>query len=176
MSRVTAYPAGGVHVGQALGFDAAATDPQQPLADTAYSFVMQRQDCATCPRVDVARWDHVRTGGFVVPQLTPDSHLYLVATVTDDQGATSSRTLQLDPQPVSLVVTSTPGRAGVHIAQTSQLVMGSTVQVSAPRSTRKNGVKWVFVRWSDGGARTHAVTVWDPSVELTAVYKRKRRS
>jgi hypothetical protein len=35
-------------------------------------------------------------------------------------------------------------------------------------------VRWVFVRWSDGGARRHQVTVWDPSVVLKAVYRRAR--
>ena len=37
--------------------------------------------------------------------------------------------------------------------------MGSTVRLVAPTCTRKNGVRWVFVRWSDGGARKHDVTV-----------------
>ena len=52
--------------------------------------------------------------------------------------------------------------------------MGSTVRLVAPRSQRKNGVRWVFVRWSDGGARKHDVTVWDPALTVKAVYRRSR--
>ena len=100
---MTAYPAGLFSIGQTLGFDVAGTDPQQTLPATAYSFVMQRQDCASgCPRVEVQRWTGTMTGQFVVPAMPYPSHLYLVATVTDAQGATGSRELRIDPQPVLL--------------------------------------------------------------------------
>jgi hypothetical protein len=57
---------------------------------------------------------------------------------------------------------------------TGPVVVGSTVRVAAPRVQLRKGVRWVFVRWSDGGARTHDVTVWDPMVRLTALYQRRR--
>ena len=73
VTRVTAYPAGLFSIGQTLGFDAAATDPQETLSSTAYSFVVQRQDCASgCPRVEVQRWTgtmhrSVRRAGDALP-------------------------------------------------------------------------------------------------------------
>jgi len=172
VTRLTAYPDGAFYVGQTLGFDAAATDPEQPLADSAYSFVMQRQDCDACARVEVQRWTHVGSGQFDVPALPATGHLWLVASVVDDQGAVGTRELRLDPQLVNLTVDAKPPR--LHVSGSGPLVRGSTVQVSAPRHKLKRGVRWVFVRWSDGGARRHSVTVWDPAVELTAIYKRQR--
>ena len=59
VTRVTTYPAGGVHVGQTIGFDAAATDPQQLLPDSAYSFAMRaaglRQRLPAGPGADLDR-------------------------------------------------------------------------------------------------------------------------
>ena len=108
MTRVTTYPAGGFYVGQLLGFDAAATDPQQALPDSAYSFAMERQDCDSgCPRVLVRTWTGVRSGQFLVPQLPYPSHLYLVATATDAHGATGRSELRIDPRAVALTVKAT---------------------------------------------------------------------
>ena len=108
MTRVTTYPAGGFYVGQTLGFDAAATDPQQALPDSAYSFAMERQDCDSgCPRVLVRTWTGVGSGQFVVPELPYPSHLYLVATATDAHGATGRGELRIDPRPVALTVKAT---------------------------------------------------------------------
>ncbi|HEX5090557.1 MAG TPA: PKD domain-containing protein, partial [Nocardioides sp.] len=174
VTRLTSSPGGGFHVGQTIGFDAAATDPDQQLPDTAYSFVMQRQDCAGCARVEVRRWDHVASGRFVVPPMPAGSHLQLVVTVTDDQGAIGTMELRLDPQLVTLTVRTRPRGLDAVGRHSVQLVRGATVEVKARRSVRRHGVRWVFVRWSDGGARKHQVTVWDPSVMLRAIYRRAR--
>jgi len=173
VTRLTAYPAGGFYVGQTIGFDAAATDPEESLPATAYSFVMQRQDCAGCARVEVQRWDHVGSGRFQVPAMSAASHLYLVVTTTDDHRATGTKEVRLDPQLVTLTVNTRPrGLDAALSRQSVQLVRGATTQVKARRSLHRKGVRWVFVRWSDGGARRHQVTVWDPSVVLKAVYRR----
>ena len=181
VTRVTAYPAGGFYVGQILGFDAAATDPQQVLPDSAYSFVMERQDCDSgCPRVVVGRWTGVAYGRFTVPELPYPSHLFLVATVTDAQGATGRSELRIEPQPVALTVKATRKlRVDVDGARhksgwSGRVVMGATVRLAAPRSQTRNGVRWVFVRWSDGGARKHDLTVWGQTLTVKAVYRRVR--
>jgi glucose/arabinose dehydrogenase len=181
VTQVTTYPAGGFYVGQTLGFDAEATDPQQALPDSAYSFAMERQDCDSgCPRVVVRTWTGVGSGQFVVPELPYPSHLYLVATATDAHGATGRGELRIDPRPVALTVKATRKLRvdvdGVHHRRgwSGLLVMGTTVRLVAPRSQTKNGVRWAFVRWSDGGARRHDVTVWDPALTVKAVYRRVR--
>jgi PKD repeat protein len=180
VTRVTAYPAGGYSVGQTLGFDAAAVDAQQELPDSAYSFVVLRQDCeAGCPRTEVGRWAGVQNGQYVVPALPYAAHLVLVATVTDAQGASASRALRLDPRPAALTVKAPRGLAVTVDGSRAKtwrgtVVVGSTVTLSAPRRQTVKGVRYVFVRWSDGGARSHAVTLWDAATTIKAVYRRAR--
>jgi glucose/arabinose dehydrogenase len=182
ITRVTTYPSGGYYVGQALGFDAAATDPEQVVPPTAFSFTMERQDCASgCPRVPVQTWTGVASGQFVVPPMPYPSHLFLVATATDVHGASDRSEVRIDPRPVSLTVRATK-RLRLTVAGAStpgtwsrQLVMGSTVRLVAPRSQRRHGARWVFVRWSDGGARVHDLTAWNPATTVKAVYRKARR-
>ncbi len=172
VTRVTAYPSGGYHVGQTIGFDAAATDPQQALPDSAYSFTMEGQACDSgCPRVVLRTWAGVRSGQFLVPALPYPSHLYLVATATDAHGATGRSELRIEPRPVTLTVKA---NHKLRVDGSATLVMGSTVRLVAPRSQKRKGVRWVFVRWSDGGARKHDVTVWGPSLTVKAVYRKAR--
>jgi hypothetical protein len=179
LTRVTAYPAGGFSVGQTLGFDAAGTDPQQTLPASAFSFRMLRQDCRSgCRRVEVRRWTGTLTGQFVVPAMPYPSRLFLVATVRDAQGETGSRELRIDPKPVRLRVRTGAGLS-VTVAGTShrggwagRVVAGTRVRLSAPRVQVRDGVRWRFVRWSDGGARSHVLQVWDQKVSVRAIYRR----
>ena len=183
VTRVSTYPEGTFYVGQTLGFDAAATDPQQPdLPASAYSFVMERQDCDSgCPRVVVQRWTAVNTGRFVVPALPYPSHLYLTASATDAQGATGSRTLRIDPRPGLLTVQTRGAKLKVTVdgvdrkgGWSGPVVAGSTVRLVAPRHQSRHGVRYVFVKWTDGGARKHDVVVWEPGKTVKAVYRRVR--
>jgi PKD repeat protein len=180
VTRVSTYPEGTWYVGQTLGFDAAATDPQQDLPDSAYSFVMERQDCDSgCPRVVVQRWTGVSTDRFVVPAMPYPSHLYLTASVTDDHGATGARTVRIEPRRGSLTVQVRSARLAVSVdgvdrkgGWSGAVVVGSTVRVMAPRHQFKKGVRYVFVKWTDGGARKHDIVVWETPVTVKAVYRR----
>jgi hypothetical protein len=180
LTRVTTYPAGGFSTGQTLGFDAAASDLQEQVPDSAYSFVMYRQDCASgCPRTPVQRWDGVQNGQFTVPQLPYPSRLVLVATVRDSQGLTATRELVVEPQPAVLrvkggrkVPVTLDGETGRTVSRT--VVAGTTVTVSAKKVVTRKGVRYRFVRWSDGGARTHTVTAWAASTTITAKYRKVR--
>ena len=182
VNRVSTYPDGTWAVGQTLGFDAAATDPQQDLPDSAFSFVLERQDCDSgCPLVAVQRWTGVRVGQFQVPAMPYPSHLYLTATVTDDHGATDSRTVRIDPRPTTLTVQSRRHRLHVSVdgvdhkdGWSQQYVVGSTVRLVAPKRQVKKGVRYVFVRWTDGGARKHDVLLGEAPLAVKAVYRRAR--
>jgi hypothetical protein len=50
--------------------------------------------------------------------------------------------------------------------------VGESVQVTAPKRQWHDGVLYEFVRWSDDGARVHAVVVPDTRLRLRAVYRR----
>ena len=181
VTGLNTYPEGTWYVGQTLGFTATAADAQQALPDSAYALVMERQDCESgCPRVVAQRWTGVSTGQFLVPAMPYPSHLYLTATVTDGEGATATRTVRIEPRPASLSV-----KAGHKLkvkvdgeprkgAWSGTVVAGSAVQLVAPRSQSRHGVRYVFVRWTDGGARKHSVTVWETPIAVRAVYRRVR--
>jgi PKD repeat protein len=83
------------------------------------------------------------------------------------------------PGLVSLTVRTKRGKLHVRVdgadrkgGWSGQVVAGTEVRLVAPRRQVKKGVRWVFVRWSDGGARKHDVQLWDPAVTLTAIYRR----
>jgi hypothetical protein len=50
--------------------------------------------------------------------------------------------------------------------------VGASVPVRAPKQQWHDGVLYEFVRWSDGGARVHAVLVPETRTRLRAVYRR----
>ncbi len=182
VTGLNTFPEGTWYVGQTLGFTATASDAQQDLPESAYSLVMERQDCDSgCPRVMVQRWAGVSTGQFVVPAMPYPSHLYLTATVTDEHGATGSRTVRIEPRQGSLTVETRRDKLKVKVdgvkrkgGWTETVVVGSTVRLVAPRSQVKKGVRYVFVRWTDGGARKHDRVVGETPVTVRAVYRRAR--
>jgi glucose/arabinose dehydrogenase len=83
------------------------------------------------------------------------------------------------PRLVGLTVRTKRGKLHVRVdgedrlgGWSGQVLAGTEVRLVAPRHQVKKGVRWVFVRWSDGGARKHEVTVWDPTTVLWAIYRR----
>jgi hypothetical protein len=88
------------------------------------------------------------------------------------------------PTPVAVAmftVLTRPGRLLVEVDHvrraggwSTDLAVGTRVRLVAPRQQVKKGVRWVFVRWSDGGARKHDVTVPGPGLVVRAVYRRAR--
>jgi glucose/arabinose dehydrogenase/PKD repeat protein len=54
------------------------------------------------------------------------------------------------------------------------LPVGTTVSVVAPKSQMKKDVRYVFVRWKDGGPRKRIVTVGEAPLVLKAIYRKAR--
>jgi hypothetical protein len=52
------------------------------------------------------------------------------------------------------------------------LKVGKVVWLAAPQAQTRRGQRWVFVRWSDGGARVHRIVIGDRRVDLRATYRR----
>ena len=169
-------------VGQTISYDATATDPQEVLPSSAYTWLVERQDCATgCPRTTVAT-STGKTGSFVVPEMPYPSHLFLTVTVTDAQGLTGTSTRQLEPRTTALTFTTSPGGGVVtvagsdHVAAYNQtFVPGAHVPVSVPDVRVVNGANYSFTSWSDGGGRGHTVTVPTSATTYTASYTRQNR-
>ena len=59
---------------------------------------------------------------------------------------------------------------------TTQVQVGRRVGVAAPRAQVYRGFRYVFVRWSDGGAASHTFRMPDGTAVRRAVYRRAGRA
>lgn len=120
----------------------------------------------------------------VVDRLYAPDHEYpstilLTASVIDDRLMTTYRSVELQPRPSELVLSSRPRGARLkatgHVGEgTYTYIENSRLTVSAPKRQRMRGKVWLFRRWSDGGARTHEVVAAAGGLALRAVYRRQR--
>lgn len=85
--------------------------------------------------------------------------------------------MRLDPKSVSLTVGTSVTGLSILVngfwrvdGWTEQFVAGRSVRVTAPISQTRSGVRYGFVRWSDGGDRSHLVHLGDTPFSLEAVY------
>ena len=107
-----------------------------------------------------------------------DSFYEVELTVTDSDGLTDSRTIEVRPETVGLTLEGAPHGAPLSysgIAGTAPMVrtaaIGYRTTVSAGERFVSGGREWIFDHWSDGGARAHDVTVPASTTTLTAHYR-----
>ncbi|HYI36343.1 MAG TPA: PKD domain-containing protein [Thermoleophilaceae bacterium] len=107
-----------------------------------------------------------------------DSFYTVQLTATDSGGLTHKRTITIRPETVALKIDSQPAGAPVSWAgtdltapHTGTSAVGFKTAVGAAERFSSGGKTYVFDRWSDGGARSHAVTVPATALNLTAVYR-----
>uniref|UniRef100_UPI0035686810 PKD domain-containing protein n=1 Tax=Nocardioides sp. TaxID=35761 RepID=UPI0035686810 len=170
-------------VGDTIDFAATATDAQQDLPDSAYTWQVAIQHCpSVCHTHGIATYPGTRTGSFTAPDHEYPSNLLLNVTVTDDQGLTDSESVQIDPKSVAMNFATSPSGGPLTIAGSSAtaphsqtFIVGSGFNVSVPATRTINGAEYEFASWSDGGARTHAVVAPANPATLTATYARRNR-
>jgi glucose/arabinose dehydrogenase/PKD repeat protein len=170
-------------VGDQIGFSATATDAQQSLPDSAFSWSLSIQHCpSVCHTHPIQTWVGQRTGSFQAPDHEYPSNLLLQVTVTDDQGLSDTETIQLDPESVAITFASNPTGAALTVAgnavaapHTQTFIQGSGFNVSAPATRQVGGANYSFTSWSDGGTATHAVVAPATPATLTASYTRQNR-
>ena len=116
----------------------------------------------------------VSSGTFVAPNHDWPSHLELVLTATAN-GLSASQTIQLQPKTANLTLNSTPSGAQLTMGAdtapapfTETFIQNATTDVTAPTATTIGGTQYAFSAWSDGGARTHTVTIPRNDSSLTA--------
>jgi hypothetical protein len=116
------------------------------------------------------------SGSFTAVDHEYPAHLELRLTARDSDGNTATVVRRLDPRTVPVTLTSRP--SGLQLAFgsrtaptpfTSTAIVGSTLTAAAPSPQTLSGGTYAFQRWSDGGARSHNVTVGATATTLTAV-------
>jgi hypothetical protein len=83
------------------------------------------------------------------------------------QPKTVNLTFQSNPTGLQLTAGLTTARAPFTITA----IQKSAIQLTAP-DQRYRGKNYVFVSWSDGGARSHIVTAPATATTYTATYRR----
>lgn len=164
-----------------LYFQGRADDPEEgALADGDLSWRFVLHHCSgtkSCHAHTLETRPDGGHGGFTVPEHEYPSHVEVRLTATDSTGASRTVSRLVYPQTAKLAIKSTPpgaqlvagSRAGkAPFVYTAML--DSIVTVSAPLKQTIGGRAYRFVRWSDGGARTHRVKL-SSSRTLTAVYR-----
>ena len=121
------------------------------------------------------------TGSFQIPTTGHDYHgetrYKVTLTATDSTGLVDTETVYVEPQKVSLNLQTQP--AGLQVSLDGQprttplsydTLVGFRHTVEAPSTQCVAGTQYQFQSWSDGGARSHTVTVPASATTLTARY------
>ncbi len=108
-----------------------------------------------------------------------DSHYRVTLVATDPDGLDDSTTISIHPTTTTLDLLSEPaadapvsygGSEGTTPVSRTTAV-GYRTTVSAAFAYERQGLHYVFDRWSDGGARSHEITVPSSASALTAIYR-----
>jgi glucose/arabinose dehydrogenase/PKD repeat protein len=106
-----------------------------------------------------------------------DSYYEITLRATDSDGLVGTRTIQIRPETVPLSLRSEPagaplsyGGAAVAAPFDHAAAIGFRTTVSAAEGFTSDGRPFVFDGWSDGGARSHELTVPAAATTLTARY------
>ena len=102
-----------------------------------------------------------------------DTSYELVLTATDSDGLQASRSVTIRPQKANLTIASSPAGMSVNvdgIATTTPVTIDELVgfQLTLDAPSPQSG--YTFSSWSDGGARSHTVTVPAGGQTITATY------
>jgi glucose/arabinose dehydrogenase len=165
-------------VGDQIAFSGSATDSEDgPLPASAYEWRVIVHHCpSNCHLHQIEVFSGVKQGVFVAPDHDYPSWLEIQLTVTDSDGLTDTKAVEVQPKTVTIGLQTLP-TSGLSLAVdgattvspgSKTVIKGSNNTVSAPAQTL-NGSEYAFGAWSDGGGATHNVTV-NQDTTLTAVF------
>ncbi len=167
--------------GDSIDFSATATDAEQTLPDSAYTWRVILNHCPSNCHQHGSSPIVGRSGSFIAPDHDYPAYLTIKLTVTDaglpgGQGLSDTKSVNIYPRTHQLTLRSTvPGvQLGLDGAVdpspfTSQVIENSHHTVSAPKEVKALGVDYAFSSWSDGGAATHTLVASGDST-LVASY------
>jgi glucose/arabinose dehydrogenase len=164
-------------VGDTINFSGHATDAQDgtlPASALSWQVILHHGGHTH----GVQSFAGVAAGSFSAPDHDYPSYLEVQLTARDSGGMTATTSVNLQPRTANLTFQSSPSAlqltAGLTTARapfTITAIVNGSVQVIAP-DQRYHGKNYVFVSWSDGGARQHGITVPATNATYTATYRR----
>lgn len=107
-----------------------------------------------------------------------DSYYRVTLTGTDSRGVSTSKTVTIVPQTTGLTITSVPAGAPILYAGYPQVAgpfkttaaVGFITTIAAGESFVSQGRTYTFESWSDGGAKSHDISVPGQDPALVARY------
>jgi cysteine-rich repeat protein len=167
------------NVGDLIPFSGSATDAQDgPLAPAALTWSVIIHHCpSNCHLHPLQSFVGVASGSFNAPDHEYPSYLELQLTATDSKGLSSTTSVLLYPNTVTLSFGSSPV-SGLSLSVGSRsaiTVRGTSSSGPRRRSTRRRhrgrAERPQFVSWSDGGARTHTFVAPSAAAQYVATFE-----
>jgi glucose/arabinose dehydrogenase len=167
--------------GRKVTFQGAASEPHGgDLPPSALSWKVGLAHCAggACHSHGPLHTARGAAGGsFTMPDHEPDAHIELELTATSG-GESTTVTRRIGYTGADLTLASRPGGIPLTLGGRTNAApfasaqhAGGTVSVGAPETAVVAGRTYRFVAWSDGGARTHDLTVPDGTATYTAEFR-----
>ena len=129
-----------------------------------------------CHKHPLRMFPGVETGTLIAPSHEYPSFIELTLTATDARGLATSKSVRVQPRPVTLDLRSDPPGIPLTAGAVTNpgpfpltVIEGTKVGLSAPPQAQVDGETYRFGGWSDDGARVHSVLV-NASSAYTAVY------
>ncbi len=168
-------------VGDEIAFSGSASDPEDgSLTEASLSWSIQLRHCNLANTVCHTHFVETHTGAsgsFTAPNHEHPAHLDLVLTATDSTGLSTSKTLSIDPQTVTLHMRS--NTAGIELTAGSvtqatpfdlTAIVGSVNSINAPSPQTAGGSTYIYTAWSDAGPQSHEVTAGTSDATYTATF------
>ena len=166
-------------VGDPINVVGTGTDPQDgTLAASKFTWTLAVEHCpSNCHEHVIQTKTGVKSWTFNAPDHDYPSSVRIYLKVTDAGGLSTTVHQDYQPKTGTVDVVSSPagftlGINGVNGAPppTGTAIQGSHLTVTAPASVTLGEDVWSFSKWSDNGARNHAVLITAAAKHLTATY------
>ena len=167
------------NVGDSIAVSGSATDGGNPLPGSALSWDV---DIHHCSAPDVCHVHPVTsftglTGSIDAPDHDYPSYITVRLTATDSSGLTDVETVRIDPRTVDLTFQTNPSGLVVSVGGNTQTatfikeaIVGATYTINTPATQQLGTTSYAFAAWSDGGARSHEITVPAGDTTYTASF------
>ena len=183
VATITAPPNGArYNAGQTINFSGTGSDPEDGnLSANRFSWtIVFHHDAHTHPFLGPIT--NVTSGTFTIPDAgeTAANVFYRIhLTVTDSAGVSSTRSVDLVPNVVTITLQTDP--SGLQLTLDGQpvatplnvlSVVGMTRTLGALSSQRVGKSNYRFLSWSDGGLQNHTIQTPAANTAYTAFYRK----